>query len=733
LKKAAGVQTKTSDLSTILEALPDLARADQLLIERCYERARQAHDGQFRKSGEPYIRHCLAVAQILADMKLDATTIAAALLHDVVEDTGVTLEDIESEFGEKIAELVAGVTKMKQIPTGVEGMYAAKAGDREMEYLRKMLLAMVSDFRVMLIKLADRLHNMRTLGYMSPEKQLLTARETLDIFAPIANRLGIWQIKWQLEDLSFRYLDPDGYRAIREQLNERRADREKDMERTILYIREQFARESLHAEIKGRPKHIYSIYRKMERKNLPFNQIHDIRAIRIIVDTLPECYQALGIIHNIFHTMPGEFDDYISSPKENSYRSLHTGVRDRDGKPLEIQIRTREMDEDAEYGIAAHWRYKEGRAPTGSDAAFERRVEKMRRWMEDVQQDTDESDAGGFVTRMVEEITPERIYVFTPKGDIVDLPEGATPIDFAYHIHTEIGHRCRGAKVNGRLVSLDYELKNTDQIEILTANRGGPSLDWLNSDLGYTRTSRARNKIKQWFRRRDREKSIADGKEVLDRELRKLGIAARSREEIAQRLGYARAEDLMAAIGYGEITGATISLRLLEDEHPDDGEHSLEATVRHTEPVRAEGMRIDQADGLLVTLARCCNPTYGDEITGFITRGKGITVHRADCKNVINTNEPERLIHVTWPPGSEQSYPVPVLIVAYDREGLMRDIGAVIADENINMSNVNISTRQNIATFELTMEIRDIKQLARILAKIERLPNVVEAIRRTAV
>lgn len=727
------MQTKTSDLSTILEALPDLSRADQLLIERCYERARQAHDGQFRKSGEPYIRHCLAVAQILADMKLDATTIAAALLHDVVEDTGVTLEDIESEFGEKIAELVAGVTKMKQIPTGVEGMYAAKAGDREMEYLRKMLLAMVSDFRVMLIKLADRLHNMRTLGYMSPEKQLLTARETLDIFAPIANRLGIWQIKWQLEDLSFRYLDPDGYRAIREQLNERRADREKDMERTILYIREQFARESLHAEIKGRPKHIYSIYRKMERKNLPFNQIHDIRAIRIIVDTLPECYQALGIIHNIFHTMPGEFDDYISSPKENSYRSLHTGVRDRDGKPLEIQIRTREMDEDAEYGIAAHWRYKEGRAPTGSDAAFERRVEKMRRWMEDVQQDTDESDAGGFVTRMVEEITPERIYVFTPKGDIVDLPEGATPIDFAYHIHTEIGHRCRGAKVNGRLVSLDYELKNTDQIEILTANRGGPSLDWLNSDLGYTRTSRARNKIKQWFRRRDREKSIADGKEVLDRELRKLGIAARSREEIAQRLGYARAEDLMAAIGYGEITGATISLRLLEDEHPDDGEHSLEATVRHTEPVRAEGMRIDQADGLLVTLARCCNPTYGDEITGFITRGKGITVHRADCKNVINTNEPERLIHVTWPPGSEQSYPVPVLIVAYDREGLMRDIGAVIADENINMSNVNISTRQNIATFELTMEIRDIKQLARILAKIERLPNVVEAIRRTAV
>jgi len=728
------VQTKIAELSTILEALPNLSSADQALIERSYERARQEHEGQFRKSGEPYIRHCLAVAQILADMHLDATTIAAALLHDIVEDTNVTLADVEAEFGEKIAQLVAGVTKLKQLPTGVEGTQGGKADHREKEYLRKMFLAMGTDFRVMLIKLADRLHNMRTLGYMSEEQQQRTARETLDIFAPIANRLGIWQIKWQLEDLAFRYLDPEGYRTIREELHERRADREKDMEGTIAYIRDQFLREDLHAEIKGRPKHIYSIHRKMERKNLPFNQIHDIRAIRIIVETLPECYRALGIIHNIFHTMPGEFDDYISSPKDNSYRSLHTGVRDRDGKPLEIQIRTREMDEDAEYGIAAHWRYKEGLPASGADAAFERRVEQMRRWMEDVQQDTDESDAGGFVDRMVEEITPARIYVFTPKGHIHDLPEGATPVDFAYHVHTEIGHRCRGAKVNGRLVGLDYVLKNSDQVEILTANRGGPSLDWLNTDLGYTKTSRARNKIKQWFRRRNREKSIADGKDVLDRALRKLGMAARSREEVAQRLGYARAEDLMAAIGYGEITGATISLRLLEDERPAEADSILEATIpRQKEPVRAEGMRIDQTDGLLVTLARCCNPTYGDEITGFITRGKGVTVHRADCKNVLNTSEPERLIAVTWPPGAAQSVPVPVLIVAYDREGLMRDIGAVIADESINMSNVKISTRQNIATFELTMEIQDIKQLSRILTKIERLPNVLEAIRRTAV
>ncbi|WP_238626271.1 RelA/SpoT family protein [Aggregatilinea lenta] len=729
--------TDTLDITGILQALPGLSIGDQALIERAFARAKIAHAGQFRKSGQPYIIHCIAVGQILADMGMDATTIAASILHDVVEDTGVTLEDIETEFGSKVAELVDGVTKLKQLPTGVEGMHGGKPRDREAEYLRKTFLAMGSDFRVMLIKLADRLHNMRTLGYMPAHKQIQTARETLDIFAPIANRLGIWQIKWELEDLSFRYLDPDRYREIAAQIDERRADREAYMERVTAYIREQFAREDLRAEIKGRPKHIYSIYRKMDRKHLPFSQIYDIRAIRIIVDNIAECYQALGIIHNIFHSIPGEFDDYISSPKENSYRSLHTAVLDKEGKTLEVQIRTRDMDEEAEYGIAAHWRYKEGRnGGTSAESAFERRIERIRRMMEDVQQDGGE-DANDFVEGMIEQITPERIYAFTPKGDIIDLPEGATPIDFAYHIHTEVGHRCRGAKVNGRLVGLDYQLKNGERVEIITANRGGPSLDWLNPDLGFTKTQRARAKVRQWFKRRDRDKSIADGKEVLDRELRKLGMAQMSRPDIASQLGYATAEDLMAAIGFGDVTGAQIAFRLLEAERRATeaaAEERLEATVaRPQEPVKADGMRIDETSGLLVTLARCCNPTYGDDIAGFITRGKGITVHRADCKNVLNTNEPERIINVTWPPASEQVYPVPVLIVAYDREGLMRDIGAVIADENINMSNVNISTRHNIATFEVTMEIHDLKQLARILSKIEHLPNVVEAVRRTAV
>ncbi len=724
--------TTAVDISSILAALPDLSRNDQALIERAFRRAEEAHRGQMRKSGQPYIAHCVAVAQILADMHLDATTIAAALLHDIAEDTGVTIEDIEKEFGKKIAELVEGVTKLKKLPTDVGSMHGGKPGDREMEYLRKMFLAMGADFRVILIKLADRLHNMRTLGYMPPHKQIEKAKETLEIFAPIANRLGIWQIKWELEDLAFRYLDPQKYREIASQLDERRSDREAYLKRTIAYIQEHFAREGLKAEIQGRPKHIYSIYRKMERKNLPFSQIYDVRAIRIIVDTVPQCYQALGIIHNIFHAIPGEFDDYISSPKENQYRSLHTAVLDKEGKTLEVQIRTAEMHEEAEYGIAAHWRYKEGRSSSAAEAAFERRLERIRRMMEEVQE-TGPTDANGFVEGVLEQISPERIYAFTPKGDIIDLPEGATPIDFAYYVHTEVGHRCRGAKVNGKLVSLDYQLKNGDRVEIQTASRGGPSLDWLNADLGYVRTARARNKIKQWFKRQEREKAIAYGKEVLDRELRKLGKSAMPRDEVAQMLGYARADDLMAAIGYGELTGAHISLRLLEAEHPAPLEETLEATVtRKDEPVKAEGMRIDETGGLLVTLARCCNPTYGDEIIGFITRGKGITVHRADCKNVLNTNEPERLINVTWPPDSEQVFPVPVLVVAYDREGLMRDIGAVIADEKVNMSNVNISTRQNIATFELTMEIHDLKQLSRILAKLERLPNVVEAFRRTA-
>ncbi len=722
-------------LGQVLDPLTGISPNDQRLIERAYQRATIAHRGQQRKSGQPYIIHCVAVAQILANMRLDATTVAAALLHDVVEDTGVTLADIEQEFGPKIAELVDGVTRLEQLPTETDAKHTGKSHNREMQYLQKMFLAMASDFRVILIKLADRLHNMRTLGHMPPQNQQQTAKETLDIFAPIANRLGIWQLKWELEDLSFRYLQPETYRDIAAQLQSKRSEREAELNQIIDYLQEQLVAEGIKAEITGRPKHIYSIYRKMERKNVPFSEIYDVRAIRIIVDTAgdegrTECYKVLGIVHNLYHMIPREFDDYISSPKENFYRSLHTAVLDKEGKTLEVQIRTHEMDEDSEFGIAAHWRYKEGAQVTRTDNALDRRVENLRRMIQDIQQNGEQS-ANEFVQEVVDEIQSERIYAFTPKGDIIDLPEGSTPIDFAYHVHTEVGHRCRGAKVNGKLVALDYQIKNSDRVEIITANRGGPSLDWLNDDLA--KTTRAKSKIRQWFKRRDREKAVSAGKEALDRELRKLGMATRPRDDIAARLSFGRVDDLLAAIGYGDLTPSVVGLRLLEEESQAPEEVPLEAKItRLDEPVQAHGMRIDETGGLLVTLARCCNPTPGDDITGFITRGKGITVHRADCKNVLNTNEPERIINVTWPPENAVTYPVPVVIVAYDREGLMRDIGAVIADENINMSNVNIITRQNIATFQLTMEIQDLKQLTRILGKIERLPNVLEAVRRTA-
>ncbi len=714
--------TDLTPIAAIFVALPDLPSPERSLIECAYERANIAHYGQSRNSGEPYVTHCIAVAEILAGIGLDAITVAAGLLHDVVEDTGVTLQDIENEFGPKIAELVDGVTKLKQLPAGVEGIH----GDKEMEYLRKMFLAMGSDFRVILIKLADRLHNMRTLDHMPPHKQAQKAKEVMDIYAPLANRLGLWRWKSELEDLAFLYLDPEHYHEIDDQITEKRAERDLYLARITAQIQENFSRAGLKAEVQGRSKHVFSIFRKMERKNLPFSQVYDIRAVRILVDTVPQCYQALGLTHAIFHSIPGEFDDFISSPKENSYRSLHTAVLDKEGYTLEVQIRTRDMHEDAELGIAAHWRAREGRPREGG---FEHPLERIRRMMENVRenQQGDDSTANTFVQEVLEHISPERIFAITPKGDIIDLPEGATPIDFAYYVHTEVGHRCRGAKVNGKLVSLDYQIKNSDRVEIITANRGGPNLDWLNDDLA--KTTRARSKIRQWFKRRDRENAIAAGREALDRELHKLGMATLPRDEVAQAFNFSNADELMAAIGYGDITPAQVGLCLLEDESSSSASDAADALAGDIE--RVNGMRLNDTGGLLVTLANCCHPTPGDDIVGYLVQGRGITVHRADCINIINAPKPERLIHVTWPPDDQTAFQVPVVIVAYDREGLMRDIGAALADENISISNVNISTRQNIATFQLTIKIQDLKQLTRVLGKLERLPNVVEAVRRT--
>jgi len=715
----------TMSLETLLETVQrenHLNEQDLDLLRRAYAVTEKAHAGQKRASGEPYVQHSLAVAQILAELRMDVKAIAAGLLHDVVEDTSLTIEDLREAFGDEIAELVDGVTKLKKIEAHRAGRDGLDA--QELESLRKMFLAMFRDIRVVLIKLADRLHNMRTVAALPEARRRRFCQETLEIFAPLANRLGIWQWKWELEDLAFRHLAPEKYKEIARLLAERRHDREKSVQRYIAILQRKLKEHGIEAEVTGRPKHIYSIYRKMERKGLPFDQIHDVRGLRVIVDTIPQCYTVLGVVHTLWRPIPGEFDDYIATPKDNMYRSLHTAVVADDGKTLEVQIRTHEMHRTAEYGIAAHWRYKEGGK---RDVIFEQKIAWLRQLMEWRQ---DVTDAAEFVNALKTDLFQDRVYVFTPRGDVIDLPAGSTPIDFAYHIHTEIGHRCRGAKVNGKLVSLDYQLKNGDQVEILTARRGGPSRDWLNPALGYVKTSRARSKIRQWFRRQDRGQNIAQGRELLERELKRLGMEGMSHEAVARLFDYEKTEDFLAAIGYGDINSHQIATKVLEAERREQPPTFPPVAPSAPQPALAEEITVRGTGGLLTHLARCCNPLPGDEIVGYITRGRGVTVHRRDCPNILNTREPERLIEVEWGV-NRQTYPVSVQIVAYDREGLLRDIAGVVAAEAVNMSSVSVTTDRNFAYFAATLEITDVAQLSRVLTKVERLPNVIEARRQS--
>ena len=719
----------TLSIGSILNSLPagNGSTGGQIVIERAYVVADESHRGQKRASGEPYIQHCLAVAKILADLGLDAPTIAAGLLHDVVEDTPIRLAQLQRDFGGEIAKLVDGVTKLGQFDQ-LDGRDLHTYDDRELESLRKMFLAMVDDPRVVMIKLADRVHNMRTLGALPEEKRRRIARETLDIFAPLANRLGIWQIKWELEDLGFRHLNPDKYKEIAHLIDERRADRESSINHIIRRIQERTKADDISAEIFGRPKHIYSIWRKMERKGVSFYQVYDARAVRVIVDTLGQCYQTLGIVHSMWKPIPGEFDDYIATPKDNMYQSLHTAVVGDDGRPLEVQIRTRDMHESAELGIAAHWRYKEGGK---RDPKYEQKIAWFRSvmdWRQDV------ADAREFMDSLQTDVFQDRVYAFTPKGKLIDLPAGSTPIDFAYHVHTDVGDRCRGARVNGRLVALDYQLQTGDQVEILTAKRGGPSRDWLNPHLGYVKTQRARSKIKQWFKKQDRAANIAQGRDILERELRRLSLENLSHDHIAALFEYDKLDDLLAAIGTGDISSQHIATRIIEAEQQHVAAQAQDATPEEViaaprAPAPVE-LSVRGTGGLLTTLAQCCHPVPGDEIIGYITRGRGVRVHRRDCTNILRGDEEERLIEVSW--GSQQAtYPVVIKITAYDRGGLLRDIGAVVAGEGINMSSVNVSTNKHIATFIATLEISDVAQLSRVLDKIERLPNVIE-VRRQA-
>ena len=705
-------------ISDILECTPSGERANgaRALIERAYAIAERAHAGQKRESGEPYIQHPLTVAFLLADIGMDTATIAAGLLHDVIEESDIDLESLAHEFGPHIASLVDGVTKLERIDQfsqKSEGLRDA----RESESLRKMFIAMAEDVRVVIIKLADRLHNVRTLDPLPEERRKVFAHETQDIFAPLANRLGVWQWKWELEDLSLRYLDPATYEEIASLIQERRAEREASIQRHVEMLKRRQTEEDIEAEITGRPKHIYSIYRKMQRKSVPFSQVYDVRGIRVITQTIPDCYRILGIVHGLWNPIPGEFDDYIATPKDNMYQSLHTAVVGDDGKTLEVQIRTWEMHRLAEYGIAAHWRYKEGGK---RDKVAEAKIAWLRSLMEWRQEI---SDAGEFMDAMKTDVFQDRVYIFTPKGKLIDLPVGATPIDFAYHVHTEIGHRCRGARVNGKLVSLYHQLKNGDQVAILTSRREGPSRDWLNPALGYVKTSRARSKIRQWFRRQDREHNIAQGREITERELKRLGLEHLGHETVARLFNYEILDDFHAAVGFGDINSQQIAGKIAETRSHEEKE------LPFTPPPlvqTVEGIQIQGTGGLLTRLARCCHPLPGDEIIGYVTRGRGVTIHRRDCPTVLHRRDTERLIEVNW--GTRlQTVPVTIHITAYDRTRLLNEISGIISAEDINISGVRHNTRKNISTLYITLDINNIAQLSRVLTKIERLPNIIEA------
>jgi RelA/SpoT family (p)ppGpp synthetase len=718
-------------LEQLFNQLPPYFTPEQFeQILRAYVVASHAHRAQARKTGEPYILHPIAVTQILADLRLDPDTLTAALLHDVVEDSEFTIDYITKQFNAQVAEMVNGVTKLKRIKE-LSNMRHSVA-DEKAESLRKMFLAMVDDVRVVLIKLADRLHNMRTLQGQPDHSRRRIARETLEIFAPLANRLGIWQIKWELEDFSFRYLEPATYKELSRVMSEKRTERERWVADVRDTLKQALEAEEIPAEISGRPKHIYSIYRKMQRKDVPFEQIYDIHGFRVLVDTVGQCYAALGVIHSRWRPIPGEFDDYIASPKDNLYRSLHTAVVGPNGKPMEVQIRTREMHHFAEFGIAAHWRYKEQSKPSqylDNKIAW---IRQLMEWRQDV------TDAQEFVSGMKTDVFQDRVYVFTPRGDVIDLPAGATPIDFAYHVHTELGNRCRGAKVNGKLVPLDYQLHSGDQVEVVSAKRGGPSRDWLNPNLGYVATQRARGKIRAWFRKQAREENVIQGRQILEKELKRLSVTL-TFEMVARLCGYEKLDDFLAAIGYGDMNSQHIAQRVLDHERHQNQEDSLLAFPTYTSPDREEaaleGIHVAGLEGLLARPARCCHPLPGDPIIGYITKGRGVTIHKANCPNILSQlkeKEHPRLIDVQWGAETEDTYPVSIQVKAYDRAGLLRDVTGLVADEKINMRSAEAVTgmKNNMATINATLEIHSVSQLTRILTRIERLPNVLEVRRK---
>lgn len=708
-------------LDTIHSYQPDAPCDD---VKKAFNLAEEAHKEQRRASGEPYIIHPLAVAQILADMKIDTKTITASLLHDVVEDTSYTLEDLKKLFGKEVAFLVDGVTKLSRLN------YRTKE-DQQLNSMRKMFLAMAKDVRVVVIKLADRLHNMRTLRYMRSDKQKRIAQETLEIFAPLAHRLGIFNIKWELEDLSFRYLEPDKYYDLVDQMKQKRHVREEIVNEAIDVLKKALDDAHIKCEINGRPKHFYSIYKKMKKDNRDLSQVYDLFAVRVIVDTVKDCYGVLGIVHSLWKPLPYRFKDYIAMPKPNNYQSLHTTVIGTRGQPVEIQIRTWEMHHIAEYGIAAHWRYKEG-----NQTAAKNEFDEKMGWLRNLLEWQDTSNPKEFVNALKLDAFSDEVFVFSPRGDVIDLPQGAIPIDFAYRIHTDVGHRCVGAKINGKIVPLDYQLKNGDIVEIITSKVGKPSLDWLN----IVGSSESRSKIRNWFKKENREDNILKGSESLERECKRLGHdwkalnTAGRLARVAKQMNAGSEDDLVAAVGYGGFAVNTVLIKLLElhkkDVQKQEEKGSL-AAIEKMKPKKqvksnGSGILVKGEPGLLVRLAKCCSPVPGDPIIGFITRGRGVSVHRADCPNISNNqNDVDRLIDVEWDYGGNENFEVNMEIVAYDRTGIMADIMATLAEMKISVLSVNakVNDTKNV-TIHMGISIKDLAQFEFITTKIRRLKDV---------
>ncbi|MDK2835586.1 MAG: diphosphokinase / guanosine-3,5-bis(diphosphate) 3-diphosphatase [Thermosediminibacterales bacterium] len=694
---------------------------DLTLIEKAYEFAKNAHKGQHRMSGELFIFHPLEVAMILADLELDTTTIIAGLLHDVVEDTDITIDDIEANFGHEVALLVDGVTKLGRLE------YHSKE-EQQAENLRKMFLAMAKDIRVILIKLADRLHNMRTLKYLPVEKQKEKAKETLEIFAPLAHRLGISKIKWELEDLAFRYLDTKKYYELVEKVAKKRGEREKQINTVIDNLNKKLKDIGIKAEIYGRPKHFYSIHKKMVTKNKTFDQIYDLTAVRVIVNTIKDCYAVLGTVHTLWKPIPGRFKDYIAMPKPNMYQSLHTTVIGPSGEPIEIQIRTWEMHRTAEYGIAAHWKYKEGNI---GDKDFEKKLSWLREileWQRDLK------DSREFMETLKIDLFTDEVFVFTPKGDVINLPKGSSPLDFAYKIHTDVGHKCVGAKVNGRIVPLDYRLKNGDIVEILTSSQSnGPSRDWLK----IVQSTQARNKIRQWFKKEKREENIAKGRELLEKEARRHGYSNQELlkpdylEKVQKKYKLNDIDDLYSAVGFGDITTNQVIQRLIEEYKKENKSQVFkqENKIVQQKPKRKyydKGVKVKGVDNVLVRFSKCCSPVPGDEIVGYITRGRGVSIHRKNCPNVTNfIDNKDRIIEVEWEEDNDISYNVEIQVNALDRPGILSDVINTLNDLKTVIVAVNARPKKyKVALIDITIETKSKEHLEKVIQKLKKIKDV---------